>query len=59
MTRNTERLTTLFPRQSFPDTVIGAKPPPGFFTNNRKSCDMCLSQRTVSFNHRLLASNIN
>ncbi|EXL55375.1 hypothetical protein FOCG_05989 [Fusarium oxysporum f. sp. radicis-lycopersici 26381] len=48
MTRNTERLNTLFPRQSFPDTVIGAKPPPGFFTNNRKSCDMCLSQRTTT-----------
>ncbi|QGI86651.1 unnamed protein product [Fusarium fujikuroi] len=48
MALNTQRLNELFPRQSFPDTVIGAKPPPGFFTNNRKSCDMCLSQRTTT-----------
>ncbi|SCV44096.1 uncharacterized protein FFB14_08157 [Fusarium fujikuroi] len=48
MALNTQRLNQLFPRQSFPDTVVGAKPPPGFFTNNRKSCDMCLSQRTTT-----------
>ncbi|KAF4431038.1 hypothetical protein FACUT_8711 [Fusarium acutatum] len=48
MARNTERLKTLFPRRSFPNTIIGPKPPPGFFTNNRKACDMCLSQRTTT-----------
>ncbi|KAG5765913.1 hypothetical protein H9Q72_006037 [Fusarium xylarioides] len=48
MAQNTERLVALFPPEAFPDTVIGAKPSPGFFTRGRKSCDMCFSQRTTT-----------
>ncbi|KAF5976894.1 hypothetical protein FCOIX_6864 [Fusarium coicis] len=48
MALNTQRLNEMFPPEAFPDTVIGAKPSPGFFTRGRKSCDMCLSQRTTT-----------
>ncbi|RKK84664.1 hypothetical protein BFJ69_g1940 [Fusarium oxysporum] len=48
MEKNKQRLLELFPRASNPDTIIGPRPPQGFFTKNRKSCDMCLSQRTTT-----------
>ncbi|KAM0361295.1 hypothetical protein ACHAP4_001759 [Fusarium culmorum] len=48
MQQNTQRLLQLFPPALFPDTIIGARPAPGFFPRNRKSCDICLSQRTTT-----------
>ncbi|KAM0478071.1 hypothetical protein ACHAP7_006266 [Fusarium lateritium] len=48
MQQNTERLLQLFPSASSPNTVIGARPLSGFFPRNRKSCDICLSQRTTT-----------
>ncbi|KAF5245088.1 hypothetical protein FAUST_1978 [Fusarium austroamericanum] len=46
--QNTLRLQHLFPPASSPDTVIGAQPAYGFFPRLRKSCDLCLSQRTTT-----------
>jgi hypothetical protein len=51
MDRNKQRLLGLFPPQSNPNTVIGARPPKGYFLKGRQACDMCLSQRTVSRGH--------
>lgn len=51
--QNAARLRQRFPSQQFPDTIIGAQPNlKAFFGEQkgalRKSCDLCLSQRTVS-----------
>ncbi|KAF4984132.1 hypothetical protein FZEAL_625 [Fusarium zealandicum] len=42
---------TMFNPDQFPDTAIGPKPDPGFFTvksKHRTACDICLSQRTTT-----------
>ncbi|RSL54701.1 hypothetical protein CEP54_009718 [Fusarium duplospermum] len=51
MQENTDRLNNMFPRNQFPDTVIGAHPGPGFFagkTKQRAHCDVCVSQRSTT-----------
>ncbi|KAI1064445.1 hypothetical protein LB506_007893, partial [Fusarium annulatum] len=48
MDHNKDRLLELFPRQQYPNTIIGEQPAPGFFTHNRRSCDICTSQRTTT-----------
>lgn len=48
MARNEARLREIFPKEQFPDVVIGAKPRRTFFNQpKRTSCDICLSQITV------------
>ncbi|KAM5347755.1 hypothetical protein ACJ41O_007579 [Fusarium nematophilum] len=46
MQENTSRLTQMFPRNRYPDTVIGPRPAPGFWRGTRSACDMCFSQHT-------------
>ncbi|KAI8719414.1 hypothetical protein NCS52_00722100 [Fusarium sp. LHS14.1] len=41
MQQNTQRLHQMFPG---PDTVIGRRPPRGFFIKARAKCDMCFSE---------------
>jgi hypothetical protein len=48
MQQNEQRLLALFPPNTNPNTIIGRQPPPRWLPNQRKACDMCLSQRTVS-----------
>ncbi|KAL5586112.1 hypothetical protein FOBRF1_015982 [Fusarium oxysporum] len=48
MDHNKDRLLELFPQRQYPHTRIGAQPAHGFFTQGRKSCDMCVSQRTTT-----------
>ncbi|KAH7262882.1 hypothetical protein BKA59DRAFT_40194 [Fusarium tricinctum] len=45
---NAQRLISMFPLANNPNTIVGPKPGPEFFTNNRSTCSLCLSQPTTT-----------